>query len=55
MFGDAVDTAIAAIGLIRRVVLWPPDFLAVGDVVSRTVELHPNGEKNLGIPRLNRF
>ena len=35
MFGDAVDTAIAAIGLIRRVVLWQPNFLAVGNVVSR--------------------
>ena len=30
MSGDAVDTAIAAIGLIRRVVLWQPNFLAVG-------------------------
>jgi DNA-binding transcriptional LysR family regulator len=36
MFADAVDTAIAAIGLIRRVVLWQPNFLAVGNVVSRT-------------------
>jgi DNA-binding transcriptional LysR family regulator len=36
MFGDAVDTAIAAVGLIRRVVLWQPNFLAVGNVVSRT-------------------
>ena len=35
MFGDAVDTAIAAIGLIRSVVLWQPNFLAVGNVVSR--------------------
>jgi DNA-binding transcriptional LysR family regulator len=33
---DAIDTAIAAIGLIRRVVLWQPNFLAVGNVVSRT-------------------
>lgn len=36
MYGDAIDTAIAAIGLIRRVVLWQPNFLAVGNVVSRT-------------------
>jgi len=36
MYGDAIDTAMAAIGLIRRVVLWQPTFLAVGSVVSRT-------------------
>jgi DNA-binding transcriptional LysR family regulator len=30
------DPAIAAVGLIRRVVLWQPSFLAVGNVVSRT-------------------
>jgi DNA-binding transcriptional LysR family regulator len=36
MYGEAIDTAIAAAGLIRRVVLWQPSFLAVGNVVSRT-------------------
>jgi DNA-binding transcriptional LysR family regulator len=36
MYGDAIDTAMAAIGLIRRVLLWQPSFLAVGNVVSRT-------------------
>lgn len=36
MYGDAIDTALAAIGLVRKVVLWEPSFLAVGNVVAGT-------------------
>ena len=36
MYGDVVDTALAANGLVRKVVLWEPTFLAVGSVVART-------------------
>ena len=36
MYGDVVDTALAANGLVRKVVLWEPNFLAVGSVIART-------------------
>jgi DNA-binding transcriptional LysR family regulator len=36
MYGEAIDTALAAIGLVRKVVLWEPSFLAVGGVVAGT-------------------
>jgi DNA-binding transcriptional LysR family regulator len=36
MYGDDIETAIAAIGLVRRVALWQPSFLAVGNVVAQT-------------------
>jgi len=36
MYADTIDTAIAAVGLVRKVVLWEPTFLAVGSVVART-------------------
>jgi DNA-binding transcriptional LysR family regulator len=34
MYGDDIDTALAAIGLVRKVVLWEPTFLAIGNVVG---------------------
>jgi DNA-binding transcriptional LysR family regulator len=36
--GDAaaIDTALAAMGLVRNVALWEPSFLAVASVVART-------------------
>jgi DNA-binding transcriptional LysR family regulator len=34
MYADVIDAALAAVG--RRVVLWLPNFLAVGNVVSQT-------------------
>ena len=36
VYGDAIDAALAALGLVRKVALWEPTFLAVGDVVART-------------------
>jgi DNA-binding transcriptional LysR family regulator len=36
MYGDDIETAIAAIGLARKVALWQPSFLAVGNVVAQT-------------------
>jgi DNA-binding transcriptional LysR family regulator len=36
MYGDDIETAIAAIGLVRKVALWQPTFLAVGNVVAQT-------------------
>jgi DNA-binding transcriptional LysR family regulator len=36
MYGDDIETAIAAIGLVRKVALWEPNFLAVGNVVAQT-------------------
>jgi DNA-binding transcriptional LysR family regulator len=36
MYGDDIETAIAAIGLVRRIALWEPSFLAVGNVVAQT-------------------
>ncbi len=36
MYADAVDGALAAAGLVRRVVVWQPSFLAVVAVVART-------------------
>ena len=36
MYGDAIDAALAARGLVRKVALWEPTFLAVGNVVART-------------------
>jgi DNA-binding transcriptional LysR family regulator len=36
MYGDAIEAAISAAGLVRKVVLWEPSFLALGDVVART-------------------
>jgi DNA-binding transcriptional LysR family regulator len=36
MYGDDIEKAIAAIGLVRKVALWQPTFLAVGNVVAQT-------------------
>ena len=36
MYGDDIETAIAAIGLVRKVALWQPSFLGVGNVVAQT-------------------
>ena len=36
MYADAVDGALAAAGLVRRVAVWQPSFLAVVAVVART-------------------
>lgn len=36
MYGDDIERAIAAIGLVRKVALWQPTFLAVGNVVAQT-------------------
>jgi DNA-binding transcriptional LysR family regulator len=36
MYGDDIETAIAAIGQVRKVALWQPSFLAVGNVVAQT-------------------
>ena len=36
MYTDAVDEALAAVGLVRKVVIWKPSFLAVLAVVART-------------------
>src|SRR5260370_13924539 len=36
MFAAAIDTALAAMGLVRKVALWEPSFLAVAGVVART-------------------
>jgi DNA-binding transcriptional LysR family regulator len=36
MYGDDIETAITAIGLVRKVALWQPTFLAVGNVVAQT-------------------
>jgi DNA-binding transcriptional LysR family regulator len=36
MYSAAIDTALAAMGLVRKVALWEPSFLAVAGVVART-------------------
>jgi DNA-binding transcriptional LysR family regulator len=36
VYGDDIERAIAAIGLVRNVALWQPTFLAVGNVVAQT-------------------
>jgi DNA-binding transcriptional LysR family regulator len=36
MYAAAIDTALAALGLVRKVALWEPSFLAVAGVVART-------------------
>ncbi len=36
MYSAAIDTALAAMGLVRKIALWEPSFLAVADVVART-------------------
>ncbi len=36
MYADAVDGALAALGLVRKVAVWQPSFLAVVAVVART-------------------
>ena len=36
MYADAVDGALAAVGLVRKVTVWQPSFLAVVAVVART-------------------
>ncbi len=36
MYADAVDGALAAAGLVRKVAVWQPSFLAVVAVVART-------------------
>jgi DNA-binding transcriptional LysR family regulator len=36
MYGDDIERAIAAMGLVRKVALWQPTFLAVGNVVAQT-------------------
>jgi DNA-binding transcriptional LysR family regulator len=36
MYGDDIERAIAAMGLVRKVALWQPTFLAVGHVVAQT-------------------
>ena len=36
IYATAIDTALSAMGLVRKVVLWEPDFLAVACVVART-------------------
>ena len=36
MYADAVDGALAAVGLVRKVAVWQPSFLAVVAVVART-------------------
>ena len=36
MYAAAIDTALAAMGLVRKVALWEPSFLAVASVVART-------------------
>jgi DNA-binding transcriptional LysR family regulator len=36
IYAAAIDTALAAIGLVRKVALWEPSFLAVAGVVART-------------------
>ncbi len=36
MYADAVDGALAAVGMVRKVAVWQPSFLAVVAVVART-------------------
>ncbi|WP_133648540.1 LysR family transcriptional regulator [Paraburkholderia flava] len=36
MYTDAIDTALAAQGLARRIALWQPSFLAIPPVVANT-------------------
>ncbi len=36
VYGDVVDAALAAAGLVRKVAVWQPSFLAVVAVVART-------------------
>jgi DNA-binding transcriptional LysR family regulator len=36
MYAAAIDTALAAVGLVRKVALWEPSFLAVAGVVANT-------------------
>ena len=36
MYAAVIDTALAALGLVRKVSLWEPSFLAVPSVVART-------------------
>jgi DNA-binding transcriptional LysR family regulator len=36
MYADAIDTALAISGLVRRIALWEPSFLAIPPVVART-------------------
>jgi DNA-binding transcriptional LysR family regulator len=36
MYGVAIDTALVALGLVRKVALWEPSFLAVASVVAET-------------------
>jgi DNA-binding transcriptional LysR family regulator len=36
MYAAAIDMALAALGLVRKVSLWQPSFLAVSSVVART-------------------
>jgi DNA-binding transcriptional LysR family regulator len=36
MYAAAIDTALVAMGLVRKVALWEPSFLAVASVVAET-------------------
>jgi hypothetical protein len=36
MYADVIDAALAEFGLVRKVALWEPSFLAMGHVVAQT-------------------
>jgi DNA-binding transcriptional LysR family regulator len=36
MYAAPIDSALATMGLVRKVTLWEPSFLAVAGVIART-------------------
>jgi DNA-binding transcriptional LysR family regulator len=36
LYAATIDTALAAKGLVRKIAVWEPSYLAVADVVART-------------------